>query len=73
LRRGELFKHILAQARRYPNVKSAIVYDEDFLIDRSRVLEFMRLMESSAELRKRPFFLPSLLPSARSGSTPCPS
>jgi haloalkane dehalogenase len=54
---GELFKHILAQARRYPNVKSAIVYDEDFLIDRSRVLEFMRLMESSAELRKRPFLL----------------
>ena len=53
----ELFANLLAQARMHPGVQSAIVYDEDFLIDRARVLEFMHLMEQNAELRDRPMLL----------------
>ncbi len=33
-----LFDNLLAQARKYPEIQSAIIYDEDFLIDRKRVL-----------------------------------
>lgn len=53
----ELFDVLLAQARKHPEVQSAIVYDEDFLIDRTRVLEFMELMEQCTELRERPMLL----------------
>jgi radical SAM superfamily enzyme YgiQ (UPF0313 family) len=53
----ELFDLILEQARRHPHVQSAIIYDEDFLIDRRRVVEFMRMMDSCAEMRDRPLLL----------------
>jgi hypothetical protein len=53
----ELFDALLAQARKYPDVQSAIIYDEDFLVDRQRVVEFTRLMEGCAELRNRPLLL----------------
>jgi hypothetical protein len=53
----ELFDVLLAQARKHPEVQSAIVYDEDFLIDRVRVLEFMNLMEQCSELCERPMLL----------------
>jgi hypothetical protein len=53
----ELFEVLLAQTRKHPEVRSAIIYDEDFLIDRERVLEFMQLMEQSTELRKHPVLL----------------
>lgn len=53
----ELFAVLLAQARKHPDAQSAMIYDEDFLIDRARVLEFMQLMEECAELRERPMLL----------------
>ncbi len=53
----ELFDVLLAQARKHPDAQSAMIYDEDFLIDRPRVLEFMHLMEECAELRDRPMLL----------------
>jgi haloalkane dehalogenase len=53
----ELFDLILGQARRHPKVQSAIIYDEDFLIDRRRVVEFMRMMDSCRELQDRPLLL----------------
>ncbi len=52
-----LFDMIFDQARKHPKVQSGIIYDEDFLMDRPRVLEFMHLMEQCTELQKRPFLL----------------
>ena len=53
----ELFNVLLAQARKHPDIQSAIIYDEDFLVDRHRVLEFMHLMERCTELQERPMLL----------------
>ncbi len=53
----QLFDVLLAQARKHPDDQSAVIYDEDFLIDRRRVLEFMQLMEQCAELKARPMLL----------------
>lgn len=52
-----LFDLLVSQARKHPRAHSAIIYDEDFLIDRRRVLEFIRLMDSCRELRERPLLL----------------
>ena len=53
----ELFSLLLRQARQHPRVQSAIIYDEDFLLDRRVVIEFMHCMEGSRELRERPLLL----------------
>jgi len=52
----QLFDSILKQARKHPDIPSAIIYDEDFLLNRKAVLEFMKYFNSS-ELQKRPFLL----------------
>ncbi|MCK5573970.1 MAG: radical SAM protein, partial [Bacteroidetes bacterium] len=53
----QLFELLLAQARKHPRVRSAIIYDEDFLLDRKQALEFMHCMEACRELRERPLLL----------------
>jgi len=53
----QLFDLLLNQARQHPRVQSAIIYDEDFLLDRREVMEFTRCMEESGELRERPLLL----------------
>jgi haloalkane dehalogenase len=53
----QLFELLLRQARQHPRVQSAIIYDEDFLLDRREVTEFMHCMEGSHELRERPLLL----------------
>jgi haloalkane dehalogenase len=52
----QLFNSILTQARKHPDIPSAIIYDEDFLLNRQAVLEFMEYF-SNSELQKRPFLL----------------
>ncbi len=52
-----LFALILHQARQHPKIQSAIIFDEDFLMDRARMLEFMRCMEECTELSNRPLLL----------------
>jgi hypothetical protein len=52
-----LFTLLLQQARAHPRAQSAIIYDEDFLMNRERALEFMQCMEWSEELRARPMLL----------------
>lgn len=44
------------QATQHPDIQSAIIYDEDFLANRSSVIEFMHHFEASG-LNNRPFFL----------------
>ncbi len=52
----ELFKSLLEQSKKYPKIQSAIIYQEDFLLNRPQVLEFIECFKSS-ELRGRPFLL----------------
>jgi len=52
----DLFNSILEQAQKYPNIPSAIIYEEDFLLNRKAVLEFKEYF-SKSELQKRPFLL----------------
>lgn len=52
----QLFNSLLQQAQKHPNIPSAIIYDEDFLLNRKQVLEFMEHFNNS-ELQKRPFLL----------------
>jgi radical SAM superfamily enzyme YgiQ (UPF0313 family) len=54
---AELYRLIREQARRYPKAQLAIVYSENFLEDREKVLEFMRCMEADQELATRPLLL----------------
>lgn len=53
----ELYQLIREEARAFPDVQSAVVYDENFLEDREPVLELMRCMEQDRELQERPFLL----------------
>ena len=52
----DLFNSILEQAQKYPNIPSAIIYEEDFLLNRKAVLEFKEYF-SKSELQKRSFLL----------------
>lgn len=52
-----LYRIIRLQAEKYPEVNSAVIYDENFLDDREAVLEFMKCMENDRDLQDRPFFL----------------
>ncbi|HBZ86975.1 MAG: hypothetical protein A2509_01775 [Candidatus Edwardsbacteria bacterium RIFOXYD12_FULL_50_11] len=53
----ELYQLIKEKAVRHKNVRSSIIYDEDFLADRERVLEFAGYMSSDSELATRPLLL----------------
>ncbi len=53
----ELFAAIEAQAAEYPQVQSAIIYDEDFLARRSNVEALKRGMARNPDLRARPLLL----------------
>lgn len=59
-----LFDCLLAQTRKYPKINSAIIYEEDFLLNRPQFMEFMQHFKQS-ELSSRPFLL-TVFASARS-------
>ncbi len=46
------FNSLLEQRKKYPKIQSAIIYDEDFLLDKAKVLEFMDCFEKSELLRQ---------------------
>jgi radical SAM superfamily enzyme YgiQ (UPF0313 family) len=52
----ELVDSLVKQSDRYPGVKSAVIYEEDFLINRPKVLEFIKLF-SESPLAERTFLL----------------
>jgi len=52
----QLFESLYRQSCRHPEIKSAIIYDEDFLANRSRVDEFTECFKSSS-LSEKPFFI----------------
>jgi hypothetical protein len=52
-----LYKSLKANANRYPNATSAVIFDEDFLADKPSVLEFMKCYEQDRELNQRPMLL----------------
>jgi len=54
---SELVRNLEAQVKKHPGIRSAILYDEDFLVDRRRVLDFMDCMEQSRTLSSRPVLL----------------
>ncbi|NJK96953.1 MAG: hypothetical protein HC905_20355 [Bacteroidales bacterium] len=51
-----LFKCLQEQNKKYPKVQSAIIYDEDFLLDKKKVLEFKKHFEQS-DLKKQAILL----------------
>jgi radical SAM superfamily enzyme YgiQ (UPF0313 family) len=53
----ELFKSILEQARKFPDIQSAVIYDEDFLAKRENVEALTAGMARYPELRERPLLL----------------
>jgi hypothetical protein len=53
----ELVARLEEQRRLHPAIDSALVYDEDFLLDRPRFLAFLEAVERSEALRRRPFAL----------------
>ena len=52
----ELVDCLIAQSRKHPSIQSAIIYDEDFLLHRSRVMQFIDYFQKS-ELSEKPFFI----------------
>ena len=52
----ELYECLLKQSQQYPKVMSAVIYEEDFLLNRPQVLEFIKHFESSP-LSTKPFLL----------------
>lgn len=54
---AELYRLIKEQATIHPHIDNAIIYDEDFLAHRAKVLEFMQYMDNDKELKERPFLL----------------
>jgi radical SAM superfamily enzyme YgiQ (UPF0313 family) len=63
----ELYQSIKENAEKYKHAQSGVIFNEDFLADRTLVLEFMKCMENDAELIQRPFFL-TVFSSAKSVS-----
>jgi haloalkane dehalogenase len=53
----ELFNTLHRQATSYPRIRYVLIYEEDFLADRDKVLEFMACMDTCEELRDRPLLL----------------
>lgn len=60
----DLVDNLVKQSNRHPGVKSAVIYEEDFLINRPKVLEFIKLF-SESPLAERTFLL-TIFASARS-------
>lgn len=52
----QLFESLLEQTKKYPNVQSAIIYEEDFLLNKEKVLEFKECYEQS-EVYGKPLLL----------------
>ncbi len=52
----QLFNHLLEQRKKYPKIQSAIIYDEDFLLHKDKVLDFMEHFQKS-ELKHQPILL----------------
>jgi radical SAM superfamily enzyme YgiQ (UPF0313 family) len=52
----ELFESLLNQYRKHPHIQSAIIYDEDFLLHREKVMEFRDCFMKS-ELSQKPILL----------------
>ncbi len=60
-----LFDQLLALAKKYPSVQSAIIYEEDFLANRKKTMEFIDLVKNSDIILQRPVTL-TVFSSARS-------
>lgn len=52
----ELLNSLELQCQKYPKIKSAIIYEEDFLLNKAQVLDFIKHFKKS-KLSKRPFLL----------------
>jgi radical SAM superfamily enzyme YgiQ (UPF0313 family) len=50
----ELFSEIRKEAKKHPRIKSAVIYDEDFLADRSNIETLKNGLKYNRELRERP-------------------
>ncbi|MCW8803836.1 MAG: radical SAM protein [Ignavibacteriaceae bacterium] len=50
----ELFKQISREAEKYPRIKSAVIYDEDFLANLENIKAFKEGLKKNKELRTRP-------------------
>jgi Radical SAM superfamily len=53
----ELYEIISKEARLNPRIQSAIIYSENFLDNKEKIMEFMEAMMADHELRDRPFLL----------------
>jgi radical SAM superfamily enzyme YgiQ (UPF0313 family) len=49
----QLFDSLVEQHSKYPDIQSAIIYEEDFLLNRPRVLEFIEYFKNSPLSEKR--------------------
>jgi radical SAM superfamily enzyme YgiQ (UPF0313 family) len=61
----ELYTVLKSQAVKYPKIQSAIIYEEDFLQDKKRTLEFISLIGKDPLFSERPLYL-TVFSSARS-------
>jgi len=52
----QLFDSLLEQSKKYPKIQSAIIYDEDFLLNKAKVLDFIEHFKKS-ELAEKPMLL----------------
>jgi len=53
----QLYTLIKEAALKHPRIDNAIIYDEDFLSDRRRILQFISYLEGDEELKDHPFLL----------------
>ena len=53
----ELYDTIVQEADRYPRIQAGVIFEENFLADRHRILEFIELMKTNKDLQERPFHL----------------
>jgi radical SAM superfamily enzyme YgiQ (UPF0313 family) len=52
----ELFNSLLEQTHKYPKIQSVVIYEEDFLLNRAKVMEFSDCFKNS-ELSQKPLLL----------------
>lgn len=52
----QLFDSLCEQKKKYPKIQSAIIYEEDFLLNKTKVLEFISYFQKS-ELSHQPILL----------------
>jgi radical SAM superfamily enzyme YgiQ (UPF0313 family) len=53
----DLYNSIKECTRKYKKARSGVIFKEDFLADKTQVVEFIKLMENDTELINRPFLL----------------